>query len=290
MSTLQFETPSPMLQLQYASESLSGFMTSGISAAGNFTNRLLGAMPDILSGFRSTKGSLDQPQEVVSQIREMNLGREQVKFLRIVKDVPYSDLRGLDAFVPAGMQVGYMEALGALQPATEYCMSVRGRVIEPFMMLLAKLVSDKQGTVTTTNYSQVYKKLNEHRELLINRAADQFAKNNQEVKTTVGKVIDRNSDWPGVLHGIANCSANLEAIDLKGIQKQLAQCSDYLEMLHTRLKEDKGDTSREAAQGLADGAYSVAQEMQFISATYFRSLQLTKSIDDTIAVITGSLG
>lgn len=283
--------PCPEEQLQFACESLSDLMTSGMSAASNFTSRLVGAMPGVIGGFFPVSASLDAPKEALGQLGNLKLDRDQKKFLEIVSVVPYSDLRELRAFVPAGLKATYLDYLTVLVPATEAAMDVRSTVIEPYMLLLAKLVSDKQGAIGTLNYAPAYKKLAANRENLQKAFAALYEKNGEESQTTMKKVIERNADWKPVLHLLSCASANLEAVDLPGIQKQLAQCSDYLNILYERLKSGEvTDTTREAAQGLADGAYSVAQEMQQLSGTYFRTLQLSTAINDTIKHVNTNLG
>lgn len=289
--SLTFATPTPAQQLQYASESLSDLMTSGMSVAGNFANRLLSAMPEIVQGFLPVKAELDAPQEVVQHLRELKLSRDQDKFLRVASAVPYSDLRELRAFVPAGLSATYLDLLAVLLPASEHAMDVRSLVIEPYLMLLAKLVSDKQGTVSTQSHAAAYKKLSVNREEFTQRFAKLYKHNSEETQTTIKHVVERNGDWKPVLQSINTVAVNLEAVDLQGIQKQLAQCSDYLDLLYERLqKGEMSDATREVAQGLADGAYSVAQEMQFLSGVYFRALQLTKAVDDTIVHVNKNLG
>lgn len=283
--------PSPEDQLLYACESLSDLVTTGMSAASNFTQRLLGAMPGVIGGFFPVAKALDAPREQVSQLVELKLSRDQKKFMEVVAAVPYSDLRELRAFVPGGLNVTYLEYLSVLLPATECAMDVRASIIEPYMMLLAKLVSDKQGAIGTQNYASTYKKMAADREQVQKEFARCYKHNSEETQTTVKHVIERNSDWRQVLQMVNACAANLEAVDLPGIQKQLAQCSDYLNVLYERLKSGEvGDTTREAAQGLADGAYTVAQEMTALSSTYFRTLQLTTAVNDTIKHVNESMG
>lgn len=289
--SLTFATPTPAQQLQYASESLSDLMTSGMSVAGNFANRLLSAMPEIVQGFLPVKAELDAPQDIVKHLRELKLSRDQDKFLRVASAVPYSDLRELRAFVPAGLSATYLDLLAVLLPASEHAMDVRSLVIEPYLMLLAKLVSDKQGTMSTQSHAVAYKKLSANREEFTQRFAKLYKHNSEETQTTIKHVVERNGDWKPVLQAINTVAVNLEAVDLAGIQKQLAQCSDYLDLLYERLqKGEMSDATREVAQGLADGAYSVAQEMQFLSGVYFRALQLTKAVDDTIVHVNKNLG
>jgi len=289
--SLVFATPTSAQQLQYASESLSDLMTSGMSVAGNFANRLLSAMPEIVQGFLPVKAELDAPQDIVKHLRELKLSRDQDKFLRVASAVPYSDLREIRAFVPAGLSATYLDLLAVLLPASEHAMDVRSLVIEPYLMLLAKLVSDKQGTMSTQNHAVAYKKLSANREEFTQRFAKLYKHNSEETQTTIKHVVERNGDWKPVLQAINTVAVNLEAVDLQGIQKQLAQCSDYLDLLYERLqKGEMSDATREVAQGLADGAYSVAQEMQFLSGVYFRALQLTKAVDDTIVHVNKNLG
>lgn len=281
--SLTIAAPTRLEALQYASESLS-------SQVSNIGGKLLKLMPEIVTGFFTVKDDLAAPKEALPKLREAKLRGNQEDFLRITRDIPYSELRELRAYVPAGLSTTYLDAFGALLPATEYIMAIRGQVIEPYMHLLGQLVSDQNSTLSTKDYSKIFQKAQATRKAVMGNLDGCFVRGDKN-ETTVRHVIGRNADWPAVLQANNTVVANLDAIDLPGIERQLQQCSDYLTILFERLKEGgMANASPEVANGLSEGAYNVALEMQMLAAVYFRALQMSQSVESTVAHITECMG
>lgn len=281
--SLSIVAPTRLETLQYASESLS-------SQVSNLGGKLLSLMPEIVTSFFSVKDGLTAPKETLPKLREGKVRGNQEAFLRIVKDIPYSEIRELRASVPPGLSTTYLDAFGALLPATEYIMSIRGQVIEPFMNLLGQMVSDQSMTVSTKDYSKLFKAAADTRKNVLSRLDGCF-KNGEKTDLTVKAVIERNSDWRAVLQANNTVVVNLDSIDLQATERQLQQCSDYLTILADRLKEGgMANISPEMTRGLSDGAYNVGLEVAMLSSVYFRALQMSQSVESTVAHITECMG
>lgn len=281
--SLTIVAPTRLETLQYASESLS-------SQVSDIGGKLLKLMPEIVTSFFTVKDGLTAPKEALPKLREAKLRGNQEDFLRICRDIPYSELRELRAYVPAGLSSTYLEAFGALLPATEYIMSIRGQVIEPFMNLLGQLVSDPSATVSTKDYSKIFQKAKDTRKN-VESHLDNCFRNGDKSETTVKHVIERNNDWRAVLQANNTVTVNLDSIDLPGIERQLQQCSDYLTILFERLKEGgMVNISPEMTRGLSEGAYNVGLEVALLSSVYFRALQMSQSVESTVNHITECMG
>ncbi len=274
----------PDSELKYAQESFQSALAQGLTHASDFSKKLYDTLPSIIRGFAPVKDTLILPDLV-------GLDKNQAKFVKITHEIPFSELRELRAFVPEGVFSTYLEYLQVLHPVTEYQRSIQGDVIAPFVMILAQIVSDAKGNVSTNNHRAEFKKLEKNREEAYARFSKLYAKDSVETQVKVKNVIERNADWPAVLNLLNQCVSNMQDIDREAIKQQIQQCNDYLDIIYTYLKEGKLEgTSLEAAQSLSDGSWQVAQELQFFSTTYYRVLSLNAAIEKTVMGVTEAMG
>lgn len=263
-------------ELRYAAESFSDVLAKSAAVVDSMTQKLKETLPAIIRGFSSTQATVDLP--VIE-----TLDKYQKKFLDEVEKVPYSETRELKAFVPEGMKVSYLEYLKVLTPVTLYLKDIQRDVTSPYLFLLAQMVSDTNANLSTNNQKPLYKRLEAYRKEAYDRFSNLYRMNSYEAQTKVMHVVDRNADWKEILVQLKNCKDNVEAVDREAIQRQVKQCTDYLEIIHQNLSNNKAKpASKEMAQGLADGAYAVAQELQFFSTTYYRVLAMSGSLKNTI--------
>lgn len=285
--TMNFDSQTRLESMQglsYARESLSDVMLSSVQAVGGFAARLAGVMPGIISGFASNKETVALPD-----IKP--LSRDQSKFLKVIKDVPYSDLRELKAYQPEGVCVTYLEYLEVLLAHTQAIKSIQSDVIQPYMLFLAQLISDKSALVSTKNNRVVYQKLESVREKMYQDFAKLYKKDSYAAEVHVKDVAERNADWPEIFKKINVCNANMQSINKDSIKHQIQQCTDYLALLQTYLQENKMEaTSAESAQHLAEGAYCVASELEAMAATYYRVLALNGSVENTVEHVIKAVG
>lgn len=272
---LEFTT-SPEQELRYANESFSSAIANGFSALNEVAAKLKGLLPGIIQGFSSTQDTVVLPDIVP-------LDKYQKKFLADIENIPFSELRELRAYVPEGVSVPYLEYLNVLVPITNYLKDIQRDVTSPYLFLLAQMVSDVNASISTKSEHGTYQKIKNARTVAYASFAKLYDKDSYKAQTTVKYVVDRNADWKTVLTQLKACVTNVESVDREGIKRQIKQCTDYLEIIYQNLSKDNTkNTSQEAAQNLAAGAYEVAQELQFFSTTYYRVLALNGSVENTI--------
>lgn len=280
----QFLQLSPEQELSYARESFASALSQGMTHASDFASKLKETFPSIIRGFAPVKDVVILPELI-------QLNKDQSKFMKTIHDIPYSELRELKAYTPEGVFVTYLEFIQVLHPVTEYLKGIQKNVTSPYLLLLAQVVSDTKASGSSNNHRNEYQKLEAYREAAYKQFSKLYAKDSFKAETQVKHVIERNADWGTVLHLLNQCVANMQAIDREAIKNQIQQCSDYLDILYKYLNENKlNGTSLEAAQSLSDGAYQVAQELTFLSTTYYRVLALNGSVENTIAHVVKSVG
>lgn len=252
-----------------------------LKSASSFLTQLL---PGITASFKNTKENVDLPE-----IKPLN--KNQTAFLKLLKEVPFTEVGELKAYTPEGMGKTYIEYLKVLVTVTEYIKTIQGDVMQPYVLFLAQLVSDKKASFSSDSKKKEYELLEKHRDNIYKEFSKMYIKDSYAAETKVKNVVDRNADWNTVLQLLNTCTANMESVDRELIKRQVKQCSDYLDLIYDGLKKDDvKDTSQEAAARLSNGAYNVAKTLELYSTTHYRVLAITGSIENTIKHICNVLG
>jgi hypothetical protein len=252
-----------------------------LKSTSSFLTQLL---PGIISSFKNTKQTVDLPN-----IKPLD--KDQKAFLNLLKEVPYTEVGELRAYTPEGMGKTYLEYLNILLHVTEYVKTIQGDVLQPYVLFLAQLLSDKQSAFISDNNKREYDLLEKHRDGIYKEFSKMYVKDSYAAETKVKAIVDRNADWVTVLTLLNQCVANMESIDRELIKRQVKQCSDYLNLIYDGLKKDSvKDTSQEAAARLSNGAYNVAKELELAATTYYRVLAMSGSVKNTIDHIKNTLG
>ena len=269
----------PVRELRLARDrvALEAFSLSGVVKA------LTGALPSILRGFSSAPQVLELPK--------LPLKKDQKKFLHAIASLPYTDAMELRAWRPEGVKVMYLEYLDVLSPIAQHLRTLQKDVVQPYMAFLAQVVSDKNASLATSSQAGAYDKLTQAREKSTQLLAALYANDSHESQCKVKDVVARNQDWPAVFAQCNDTLAHLQSVDLAQLKLMLRQSVDYLGIIFELLQAGKLEaTTPEVAQRLSNGAYCVAQELEFFSATYYRALALSGCLDNTVTHITASIG
>jgi hypothetical protein len=252
-----------------------------LKSTSSFLTQLL---PGIISSFKNTKQTVDLPN-----IKPLD--KDQKAFLNLLKEVPYTEIGELRAYTPEGMGKTYLEYINVLLHVTEYVKTIQGDVLQPYVLFLAQLLSDKQSAFISDSNKREYDLLEKHRDGIYKEFSKMYVKDSYAAETKVKAIVDRNADWVTVLTLLNQCVANMESIDRELIKRQVKQCSDYLNLIYDGLKKDSvKDTSQEAAARLSNGAYNVAKELELAATTYYRVLAMSGSVKNTIDHIKNTLG
>ena len=280
---MKFSTD-PLADLQHAREciALEAFSLSSLGSG------LKDFLPSIVSAFASNKVAAELPDM-------QSISADQAAFVKLIAPFPYTELMELRAFRPEGVTATYLNYLGALLPVTAYLTDIQHRVVQPYLVFLASVVSNKASSYSSNTNGLEYKKFEAYREAAYTAFGKLYAANSYAATTTVQHVVDRNTDWPAVFELAKKCTDNMKSVDLSALQSQMKQASDYLVILNDQLQtEAASSTTRPqceaAAERLSNGAYQVAKELEFFSSTYYRVLALNGAVNNTVEHIRKSIG
>lgn len=275
MKTISF-TYTPEEELVYAVESLASMLTSTLDAVNQTRVRLIAALPGLKRGF---SGNTD-----LTTLGKFAAGipAHQTVLLKNIAHVTYGEIRNIGVTVPEGMIGTYLNFLKALRPAVEHIRDIVPDVVMPYTVFLASLVSNKSAALSTKGGGIDFNKMERERNASYAALGACFNKTTN-VRSSMGEVIERNSDWALVLKETKELSDIINQIKREQVREFTRQCEDYLDAIYHNLQNGAiEEVSPEAANALALGAYQVASELTYFSVVYYRTLSLASAINHSV--------
>jgi hypothetical protein len=268
-----------MTQLKVLQADCQSFMSNS-SSIGQDTIRLTGFfdnfLPKITNAFQVATSFSTTPHYV-------GLSREQGELLTKLEKHNYAEVREIKAFVPENFVGKFLPYVTELEQCVDHVLQFHSEVLDPYLSFLAGITSEKSARLSSHDHVQNNKKYEEVRSALEKKLTDNFKSSKNDTASRVGQVCERNADWKPIIEGMVSLSSKLERVNLKNLQMKVNIAGDYLESIYHLVKLDQMKNSTpEVLNHLADGAYQIAAELEFISVTYYRCLTLTQAIKDTI--------
>ena len=275
MSIIQ-EVFTPEEDLTYAAESIGKAMLASLDDLSSITVKLKEFIPSIVRGFSNGEDITKLPDFA-------KVTREEQVFLEHLKKINYLEMRELKAYVPAGLEVSYIEYIEALKPVVASLQRIVADVLNPYAHFLAGVVSDKRAALATDFFSFNHKEIETKRKEAYASISKCFSSTNNQETTTIAKVVGRNSDWPDIFKEVKALTTALKSVNRSTVMHLTKQCEDYLSIIHDNLHSNKLDkVTPEVANTLAQGAYQVASELEHFSIVYYRVLSLEGCISNTV--------
>lgn len=213
----------------------------------------------------------------------IQLTSAQNEFIKEISKHSFSDLTALGAYVPEGLDVPYADYLKVLEAAGDHAFETMPKVLADYSLYLSMLINNNDQKRDTKSFVQALrefeKKRTEHN-IALGRC---FKKGSTRTDVTIGHVVNRNSDWTNVF-GFANkLMKDANSVDRRALNKKIAEISQLLDVIQKKVeREDFVGASPETVENLAEYTYSVASELEFFAATYYKALAITTAINRTV--------
>jgi hypothetical protein len=269
----------PKQDLKYASESFSQSIALGIDRLSHYGERLSQLLPDMIAGFKAS------PQ-LKGLAHIAPLSGDQKGFARLMEMHSFLEVREIKAFVPEGFQSTFLNLVTELDKSVERATQMQVRVLQPFLTQLAHLTAGGMALKSTDDMSSLHVAMAASREDLYNGYSAMFSKNDNSARRKLGLVVERNGDWTAIMQNTNALVSKMESIQRDRIDLLIKQAEDYLDIIHDKVvKGEFSEVNPEVCKALADAAYEVACELEFISITYFRVLELKGSVQNTMVEV-----
>lgn len=214
----------------------------------------------------------------------IQLTSAQNDFVKEISKHSFSDLTALGAYVPEGLDVHYVDYLKILEAAGDHAFQITPKVLSEYSLYLSVLITNDQQKRDTTSHAyplrEIEKKRAEHN-IALGRC---FKKGSTRTDVTLGHVVGRNSDWPNVFNFANKLTKDANSVDRKVLNKKIAEVSQFLDIIQKKIeREEFVGASPEVIQNLAEYTYTVASELEFFSAIYYKTMAITNAINLTVA-------
>ena len=277
---MNFEfTYTPEEHRAIAQEGIQELIAAGANAAHQVKEKLLEVFPSMLQGFSGREKLAKLPEFIISNAAKR-------EFVKNLETTHYAELKELRAYVPEGLSVTYLQYAKTLLAASTHLKTIVPDTVNPYVLYLAHLMSNKGKILSTESHAIEYDRLEHNRTELYASLNTCYTAGKYEVETVVGKVVESNGQWMEVFNDLDKIMENLRTIDREKIRELTKQCDEYMGILFKLLQEGKMDQiTPEVGETLTRGCFSVSQELELLSIVYYRATAFDAAIERSLLKI-----
>jgi len=202
----------------------------------------------------------------------------------------YSDLRGLQVYVPQGFKGALVDYGDTLIKATEALDSLDADVLSPFSSWLQQRIADPESLKSLSNSLKI-PGLHEPKIEGIQKQLDRYFPDKSDVTSAVyGETFKRQGDWTDLNNQVKKLNTIYSNGKYEKVQKRLPELSQLLTVLSERLREDKGTDAYQFSsvnvEKLSKVVYEVAQHVEFYGVLRHRVDEFLKAVDNNVRIVT----
>lgn len=233
--------------------------------------------PSVTEGITSFVGRFSPNEPGVS------LTSDQSFLLRELPKHNYLDVADLTAYKPAGLAVPLIDYVEALKPAAERAAETFHKYLPGYTMILSRLINDESFQLASSDLTRDFANLEKEREKLYKNIGDCFKKGDTGTTTTYEKLVKRNGDWKEVIAFTEHMTNTMNKVDRKLLNKKIEETVELLSVLAAKIERGElQKVSPQVVKALSEGAYQLGAELEFFSVVYYRLMELTGTMNQTM--------
>ena len=237
---------------------------------------LVKVMPGINNGFKTILNTI-KPTSIIEVLFEDSLEVALGK-------VNYVSLSKLDLPVPEGLQVKYLTYLEALESSTRRLVDLP-KNLEDFTRYVAGILTNHDSRVSTVSQDNLFRELDSSRGVAYASISSCF-NGGTRAKRKYSELVDRNADWPVVESKVKAVVKELNQYDRSDLIDKAKHLHSLLQKVEQTSKRGGFDLANpNVLKTLAEGAFQLASELEYLSVLYYRVLGLTKAVAEDIKLI-----
>lgn len=237
---------------------------------------LVKVMPGINNGFKTILNTI-KPTSIIEVLFEDSLEVALGK-------VNYVSLSKLDLPVPEGLQVKYLTYLEALESSTKRLVDLP-KNLEDFTRYVAGILTNHDSRVSTVSQDNLFRELDSSRGVAYAAISSCF-NGGTRAKRKYSELVDRNADWSVVESKVKAVVKELNQYDRSDLIDKAKHLHSLLQKVEQTSKRGGFDLANpNVLKTLAEGAFQLASELEYLSVLYYRVLGLTKAVAEDIKLI-----
>ena len=251
-------------------------VTDNSVATEGVSELLVKVMPGINNGFKTILNTI-KPTSIIEVLFEDSLEVALGK-------VNYVSLSKLDLPVPEGLQVKYLTYLEALESSTRRLVDLP-KNLEDFTRYVAGILTNHDSRVSTVSQDNLFRELDSSRGVAYAAISSCF-NGGTRAKRKYSELLDRNADWPVVESKVKAVVKELNQYDRSDLIDKAKHLHSLLQKVEQTSKRGGFDLANpNVLKTLAEGAFQLASELEYLSVLYYRVLGLTKAVAEDIKLI-----
>lgn len=237
---------------------------------------LVKVMPGINNGFKTILNTI-KPTSIIEVLFEDSLEVALGK-------VNYVSLSKLDLPVPEGLQVKYLTYLETLESSTRRLVDLP-KNLEDFTRYVAGILTNHDSRVSTVSQDNLFRELDSSRGVAYAAISSCF-NGGTRAKRKYSELVDRNADWTVVESKVKAVVKELNQYDRSDLIDKAKHLHSLLQKVEQTSKRGGFDLANpNVLKTLAEGAFQLASELEYLSVLYYRVLGLTKAVAEDIKLI-----
>lgn len=231
---------------------------------------------------RISKGFNNFLDKISFNSKNIQLDLDTKKFLKQVDATNFLDVSVMPVQAPEGFKSGmmYTDYSKALLSITELLYDIEDKLLDPFSIYVAKLISSTEHKFDTSNYFQHLHNLGDEISSSFDTLGTYFSSDNKDKK--LGDVLSRNADWSDIIDNTAKANELMNKVNLTKLNKKITEISSYLDVLTKKTEKGELDNvSKEVVKSISEGTYQIATILQYFTSLQYQLMAFNNSIEET---------
>ena len=204
---------------------------------------------------------------------------------KIISNMGYITVKNTEIVVPQGLCVTYKYMFDNMVLASLHSTDLLIKVMRPYSEFLAVLVSNKDKIQSVHVHSFDFDTLNKKREAIKSKVDNCFDEG-FEVKCKFGEVFLSANDFKGAVNSMKTAHADMLRVKQREIKKLVGVIKQHLKDIYDYLNKGYLDNiSADTITTLSNGALCVANEVEFMSISYYHILTGVDGMEKTMDAI-----
>lgn len=193
----------------------------------------------------------------------------------------YTNLSGSLVATPEGFKGHFVDYLKVLSDMQNIAFKDANEFIKEYQFHLSAFITNKDNQISAQDLSFLYNRMEQRTLESKKTIAEFFNAPNKLARAKVGDVLYRMADLETIDALAKQIESQHNVHTLKDIELSVNKIIAMLEMVIAQMKNaDISKVSRQAAVNLSEGAYQLAQYIEFISLLHYRISAMLKVVDD----------
>lgn len=196
-----------------------------------------------------------------------------------IEKANYDSIKKVYIEVPEGFVGNFPSYIKDLNQSITFFERVTLTLLETFYVYVSSFVTNKDAKLSLKDNTFMFKENQKHREEIIKNISNHFTTANIG-KAVLGECFDNNSEITKSIKDTNNLIKRINAHDLSRVQNRVSRLVKALDIAIEQGKNGGYTTaSKESLMNLAQGAFEVAEQVDFFAVTVYRIKALGFSME-----------